>query len=232
MRLFFILLFLTPFVCLPTTGQTGEINIKEALEDRIIGNPTAPITIIEYASLTCPHCKTFHTDVLPSLKTAYIETGKVKFIFREFPLNALALRASMMARCAPTKQYYKFIGALFQTQSVWATNDEPLVALARVGKLGGMSQSDFDGCMQNEALFDGIMKSRQIASSKYLVESTPTFIVNGNKLEEAPTLEAFDLMIKSLVVDKNNPPSLNAQPKNLMEKAMETWRSFLKRLNL
>ena len=129
---------------------------------------------------------------------AYIETGKAKLVFRDFPLDGLALRASMMARCAPTDRYFKYIDALYKTQSTWATDSDPLVALARVGKLGGMNQTDFDACMKDEDLFNGILRSRQVASVEFSVEGTPTFIINGKKMTQQATFEAFDSILKKL----------------------------------
>ena len=179
-------------------GDAANLPVADALNERVLGNSSAPITIIEYASMTCFHCKSFHEDVLPSLMTAYIETGKAKLIFRDFPLDGLALRASMMARCAPADRYFKYIDVLFRTQSTWATNTDPLVALARVGKLGGMNQAGFDSCMENEALFDGILRSRQVAAIEFSVQSTPTFIINGKKLTQQPTFESFESILKRL----------------------------------
>jgi len=129
---------------------------------------------------------------------AYIDTGKVKLVFRDFPLDGLALRASMMARCAPADRYFKYIDVLYQTQLTWATNTDPLVALARIGKLGGMKQIDFDACMKDEQLFNGILRSRQVASVEASVEGTPTFIINGKKMIQPVTFASFDSILKKL----------------------------------
>lgn len=198
MRIFSQIALLALLIYAPTTGIAANLSLADALKERVLGNPAAPITIVEYSSLTCPHCKAFHEDVLPLLMKAYIDTGKVKLILRDFPLDGLALRASMMARCAPTDRYFKYIDVLYRTQSTWATDSDPLVALARVGKLGGMNQTDFDACMQNEALFDGILRSRQVASAEFSVEGTPTFIINGKKMTQQATFEAFDSILKKL----------------------------------
>ncbi len=182
----------------PALGSSANLSLEDALNERILGDPAAPITIVEYSSLTCPHCRSFHEDVLPALMEAYIDTGKAKLVFRDFPLDGLALRASMMARCAPAKRYFNFIEALFRSQSTWATNTNPMAALARVGKLGGMSQTDFDACMQNEALFDGILRSRQVAAVEFAVEASPTFIINGQKMTQRPSFESFESILKRL----------------------------------
>ncbi len=202
----------------PALGSAANLSLEDALNERVLGDPAAPITIVEYASMTCPHCRSFHEDVLPALMEAYIDTGKAKLIFRDFPLDGLALRASMMARCAPVNRYFKYIDALFRSQSTWATNTNPLVALARIGKLGGMSQNDFDACMQNEALFDGILRSRQVAAIEFSVEATPTFIINGQKMTQRPSFESFE----SIFI-------INGQ-KMTQRPSFESFKSILKRL--
>jgi len=198
LRLIRLFALLAAALLFPTMGSAANLSLEEALYERVLGDPAAPITIVEYASLTCSHCRNFHEDVLPALMTAYIDTGKAKLVFRDFPLDGLALRASMMARCAPTDKYFRYIDVLFKSQSTWATNHNPMVALARVGKLGGMNQSDFDACMQNEALIDGILRSRQVAASKYSVQATPTFIINGQKMTQHHSFESFETLLKRL----------------------------------
>ena len=198
MRIFSLIALLALSIYAPTTGVAANLPLADALNERVLGNPSAPITIVEYASLTCAHCKSFHQDVLPALMKAYIETGKAKLVFRDFPLDGLALRASMMARCAPADRYFKYIDVLYRTQSTWATDSDPLIALARVGKLGGMNQTDFDACMKDEDLFNGILRSRQVASIEFSVEGTPTFIINGKKMTQQATFESFDSILKKL----------------------------------
>ena len=198
MRIFSLIALLALSIYAPTTGVAANLPLADALNERVLGNPSAPITIVEYASLTCSHCKSFHQDVLPALMKAYIETGKAKLVFRDFPLDGLALRASMMARCAPTDRYFKYIDVLFRTQSTWATDSDPLVALARVGKLGGMNQTDFDACMKDEDLFNGILRSRQVASIEFSIEGTPTFIINGKKMTQQAIFESFNSILKKL----------------------------------
>jgi protein-disulfide isomerase len=197
-RLLSLIALLALSIYAPTTGVAANLALADALKERVLGNQAAPITIVEYASLTCSHCKIFHQDVLPALMKAYIETGKAKLVFRDFPLDGLALRASMMARCAPTDRYFKYIDALYQTQSAWAADSNPLIALARVGKLGGMKQTDFDACMKDEDLFNGILRSRQVAAIEFSVEGTPTFIINGKKMTQPVTFESFDSILKKL----------------------------------
>ena len=151
-------------------------------EDHVLGKADAPVTIIEYASLTCPHCAAFDRDTLPKVKENWINTGKAKLVFRDFPLDGWALRAAMVARCAPPERYYGFIDALFQEQNVWARATNPEAALGRLAKLGGISDEKFQGCMKDEKLADAVTSSRLAAEKEYGVESTPTFFVNGTKL--------------------------------------------------
>ena len=171
---------------------TGEI---------VLGKAEAPVTIIEYASMTCPHCANFHTKVLPALKEKYIDTGKVKLFFREFPLDGVALRASMLARCGGEAKAHPLIDILFKQQTVWATSEDPLAALARVARLGGMSQAAFDACMADEALMKQLVQSRQDGSEKYDIKGTPSFIVDGKTHDGDMEIEDFDKILQPLLPD-------------------------------
>jgi protein-disulfide isomerase len=167
-------------------------------DDRILGNPDAPITIVEYASLTCPHCAHFTNDVLPELKKKWIDTGKAKLILRDYPLDEPALRAAMIARCAPPDRYYAFVDTFFGAQEKWVTARDYRDALARLVKLGGMSREEFDNCLKNTTLENKIVEGRLIASKELDVNSTPTFFINGTKFTGAPTVEEFDKALSGL----------------------------------
>jgi protein-disulfide isomerase len=167
-------------------------------DDRILGNPDAPITIVEYASMTCPHCAHFQDDVLPEIKKRWIDTGKAKLVLRDFPLDEPALRAAMIARCAPPDRFYAFADTFFAAQEKWVKASDYREALARLAKLGGISQEDFDACLKNTALENKIVEERLIASKELDVNSTPTFFVNGSKFTGAPTAEEFDKLLSSL----------------------------------
>lgn len=173
--------------------------VQEAMADRVLGKADAPVTIIEYASLTCPHCKDFHLNTLPKLKTAYIDTGKVKLIYRDFPLDGRALLASMVARCAPKDRYFAFLDALFRGQETWARAQDPIQALGQIARVGGMTQADYDACIKNEALFEAIKKQATDGEARYKVESTPTFIINGKKADRVHSFESFEAAIKPLL---------------------------------
>ena len=169
------------------------------MADRVIGKAEAPVTIIEYASLTCPHCAAFHRDTLPKLKSQYIDTGKVKLIFRDFPLDSRATLAAMVARCAPRDRYFSFVDALFRGQDQWARADDPMKALGQIARLGGMSEADFDACTKNDALFQAIRKARSDAEAQFSINSTPSFVINGKKADSVFSYESFEKALKPLV---------------------------------
>ncbi len=157
-----------------------ELLASNALPDIIEGNTSAPITIVEYASMTCSHCAAFHHEVLPELKKNFLETGKIKFILREFPLDPLATAAFMLARELGDKRN-AVVDLLFFQQKNWAFTEKPLDGLANVLKQTGMGQERFEAILKDQILFDKINKIRDRASEKFGVNSTPTFFINGDK---------------------------------------------------
>ena len=167
-------------------------------DDRILGNPEAPITIVEYASLTCPHCAHFANDVLPEIKKEWIDTGKAKLVLRDYPLDEPALRAAMIARCAPPDRYYAIADTFFAAQEKWVRSPDYREALARLAKLGGMGKEEFDTCLKNTDLENKIVEGRLKATQELEVNSTPTFFVNGSKLAGAPTTEEFEKLLSGL----------------------------------
>jgi protein-disulfide isomerase len=149
--------------------------------------------------MTCPHCAHFADDVLPELKKKWIDTGKAKLVLRDFPLDEPALRAAMIARCAPPNRYYAFVDTFFAQQEKWVrAGDSYRDALARLAKLGGMGKDEFDACLKNTAIENAIVEGRLVASKELDVNSTPTFFVNGSKFTGAPTFEEFDKLLSSL----------------------------------
>jgi protein-disulfide isomerase len=167
-------------------------------QDRVLGKADAPITIVEYASMTCPHCAHFDKDVLPGLRKKWIETGKAKLVMRDYPLDEVALRAAMMARCAPADRFYPLIDTLFETQEQWALAKDWRGALEKTARLAGIGKKDFDACLANKAMEDQVAQSRLVATTQLGVDSTPTFFVNGTKFQGAPTEEAFDQLLTGL----------------------------------
>ncbi len=170
-------------------------------EDRVLGSPDAPVTMIEYASLTCSHCASFHNNTLPQLKKDYIDTGKVKLVYRDFPFDELGLRAATLARCAEPESYFAMLDVLFSGQEVWSRSKNPLQALRGIGRMAGMDDRAFDQCMQNQAITDEILKIRLRAAQEYQVKSTPTFFINGERLSGAMPYEDFTKVLKPLIPD-------------------------------
>lgn len=207
-KIWFALIALSSFIpgpALPARAAGPHLMLADAQtalaltkEDRILGNPNAPITIIEYASLTCPHCAHFADDVLPELRKKWIDTGKAKLVLRDFPLDEEALRAAMIARCAPPDRFYAFVDTFFAAQPKWATAQDYREALARLAMLGGMGKNEFDKCLADTALESKIVEERLIASKELDVNSTPTFFINGTKFAGAPTVEEFDKVLSGV----------------------------------
>lgn len=183
-----------------TVNVTEEELLKPGpLPDLELGNPNAPVTIVEYASMTCSHCANFHAKVLPSLKEKYIDTGKVRLVFREFPLDERAALASMMARCVSNDKAMPLISMLFAKQDDWAmSKTEFLPKLFRYAQQVGMTKQSFDECRQNEKLIREIIATRDRANTSFGVNSTPTFFINGKKVD-AITPEDFDKALTPLV---------------------------------
>jgi len=164
-----------------TEQEEASTSAFTSLDRKVIGDPSAPVEIIEYASLTCSHCADFHTEILPKLKEDYIDTGKAYLVYQDFPLNAPALQASMVARCLPDSRYFGFIGLLFKTQERWAFNADYLNALRQNAKLAGLNDQAFDACLENESLQQSLALTMQAASKKWEINSTPTFVINGGE---------------------------------------------------
>ena len=183
-------------------AQTVEELMRPGpLPDLVEGKADAPVTIIEYASLTCPHCAAFHKETLPGLKARYIDTGKVRFIFREFPLDELAVAASMLARCAGKDDSGKalaLIDVLFASQDKWATRN-PVPILQQMAKQAGMTEKAFDECLKDQTLYNNVMAVRERGSKEYKVESTPTLFVNGKMQKGGATIEELDKIIAPLL---------------------------------
>ncbi len=176
-----------------------ELMAKEALPDIVQGKADAPITMIEYASMTCGHCARFHAETYPALLKNYIQTGKVRFILREFPLDPLAAAGFMLARCAGPDKRDLMIGLLFDKQKEWAFNDKPIEALSSLVKQTGISQETFNACINSQALYDQINEIRDRAAQKFGVEATPTFFVNGQKVSGEMTPEMLDKLLQPML---------------------------------
>jgi len=169
------------------TISAAELMKPQALPDMVLGSDKAPVTVVEYASMTCPHCAHFAEKTFPTLKKDYIDTGKVRYILREFPLDSLAAAAFMLARCAGEKdtgRYYAMVDTLFKKQVDWAV-EKPIPVLKAISKQAGFTEDSFKACLTNQKLLDNIEKERETAIDKFKVHSTPTFFINGTVYEGA-----------------------------------------------
>ena len=195
-----LLIFLTLF-SFPTkqVALSDVADSIEALTEKVLGNENAQITLIEYASLTCGHCATFHNEVFPKIKSDYIDTGKLKFIYRDFPLDHYALMASMVARCAGNKKFFTFLKVLFKEQPKWTAAKDPFIALGHIARIGGIGKEEFKSCVGNKAIEDGILKSRIDADREFKIKSTPTLIINGEKYDGARTFKKLKKYIDKLL---------------------------------
>jgi protein-disulfide isomerase len=184
--------------------SSGSVNMDDVLkagvlEDKALGDPNAPVKIVEYMSMTCPHCATFHNTTFEEIKTKYIDTGKVYFIVREFPFDPRAAAAFMLARCAPEQQYFPFISVLMKQQQSWATAQDARGALLQMSKLAGFSQETFEACLTNQKLLDDVNATMQRGATEFGVNSTPTFIINGKKYAGALSTESMSAIVDSLL---------------------------------
>ncbi len=182
----------------PADDANAQSLLAPSGQDRLLGQLDAPITIIEYASLSCPHCAHFATDVLPKLKEKWIDTGKAKLVLRAFPLDEPAMRAEMVAQCAPPQRYYPLVETLFQTQDKWVVAKDWQAALQHIAQLAGVPKAKFETCIADKALEDQVAQSRLTAATQLGVNSTPTFFINGKKYDGEPSLEAFDKLLSGL----------------------------------
>ena len=178
--------------------SVADLMAEGALPDMWQGSKDAPVTIIEYASMTCSHCAHFHETTYPTLKSKYIDTGKVRFTLREFPFDPIAVAGFMVARCAGEKRE-AMIGLLFSQQKNWAFSDKPLQGLTALVKQTGMSQEKFDACLQDKALYANVNQVFEKASKQFKVDSTPTFFINGKKVSGALSPEELDKQLEPLL---------------------------------
>ena len=171
----------------------AELMKPGPLPEMIMGKADAPITMVEYASMTCGHCAAFHNKVLPSIKEKYIDTGKVRLIMREFPLDNLAAIASMAARCAGESKSLPLISAMFAKQEDWAfVRPDPRPALFNIVKQAGFTQESYDKCITDQKMLDDIVAIRERAAEQFGVDATPSFFINGKRYTGAPVLEEFE----------------------------------------
>ena len=164
----------------------GEVDVAKLMEpgplkEMTMGDENAPVTIVEYMSMTCPHCAAFHEENFKPLQEKYIDTGKVRFVLREFPFDPRAAAAIMLARCAPENQFFPMVDVLFKQQRTWAIAPDGREALLQIARLAGFTQESFEACLTNQKLLDDVNAVRTKAGNEFGVQSTPTFFVNGKR---------------------------------------------------
>lgn len=186
-----------PDVPAPVAEPARGVEIAET--DRVYGDPNAPIVIVEYASLTCPHCADFHNEVWPRLKESFVEPGHVRLVYRDFPLDQLALRAAGLARCVEGDAYFGFLDMLYGSFESWTRAPDPLGALARLGRLAGLSEARVQSCLEDEAALDRVIEERLAGERLFQVNSTPTFVIDGRVYRGKLTYEQMAEVLTPLV---------------------------------
>jgi protein-disulfide isomerase len=182
----------------------GEVDVAKLMEagplkDMDIGDDSAPVTIVEYMSMTCPHCAAFHETNLKPLIDKYIDSGKVRLVLREFPFDPRAAAAIMLARCAPENQFFPMVDVLFQQQRNWATAADGREALLQIARLAGFTQDSFEACLTNQKLLDDVNAVRTKAADEFGVQSTPTFFINGKRYPGNMSIEIMSAIIDPLL---------------------------------
>ncbi|MGH6808661.1 MAG: DsbA family protein [Ensifer adhaerens] len=183
-------------------SSEGSVDMAKLLEpgalpEMAIGDANAPVTIVEYMSMTCPHCAAFHNNTFEAIKTKYIHSGKVRFILREFPFDPRAAAAFMLARCAPEGQYFPMVSMLFKQQQQWAAAQNGRDALLQMSKLAGFTQESFESCLTNQKLLDDVNAVMQKGAKDFGVQSTPTFFVNGEHYSGDMSVDVMSALIDS-----------------------------------
>lgn len=180
------------------TVNVEDLHAPGQLGDKSLGPADAPVTVVEYASMSCPHCAYFDATTFDQFREKYIDTGKARYIFREFPLNAPAYAAAMVARCAPADRYFDVIHAYFRSQDQWLSSPDLKGALLEVAKPFGFTEQTFDVCISNQELFTSLDAVKQRGAS-FGVQATPTFFINGKKFEGALSIAQLDEAIQPLL---------------------------------
>ena len=187
---------------LPALAQNvsvQDLSVQGPLGDVALGPETAKVNIVEYASLTCSHCAAFHKGTWPELKKRYLDTGKVRFTLREFPLDPLATAGFMLARCDGNAKYYPITDLLFDQQRNWAFTDKPLDALRALMRQAGFSQEKFDACLRDQKLYDAVNAVKNRGVEQFNVDSTPTFFINGQRHAGNMSIDELEKVIKPLL---------------------------------
>lgn len=185
-----------PVAAATSADQTALLAVQPG--DHVEGDPNAPVTLIEYASFTCPHCAYFNTQILPELKKQWIDTGKVKLIYRDFPLDQAAAKAAQLAECSGKERYFAVVDMIFRTQGAWAVASDPIAELAKSLRIAGMGDKEVAACLANQAVADAVVADYK-SGETLGVDSTPTLFVNGERFKGARSLEEFNAVLGKLV---------------------------------
>ncbi len=185
-------------------AQSAKVDVDDLmvvgpLPDKILGPKDAKVTVVEYASMTCGHCANFHHNTYGPFKERYLDTNKVQFVFREFPLDSVAMAASMLARCAPEERFFDVIDAFFVNQRKWAYGDNVRADLQEMAFQVGFTKESFEDCLTNQELLDGINWIRTRAAKTFKVSSTPTFFINGARHPGSLAIDEMDAIIEPLL---------------------------------
>ena len=193
-----VTILVTVLVSLTLAGACDDSPETMLLEDRVLGDPNAPITIIEYASLTCSHCAAFHKNTMPRLKREWLDTGRAKLLYRDFALDKNAATAAVIARCAPKDEYFSLLSVFFSRQPSWSRLEDPIPVLAQIADSRGLSRADIDVCLDDDDLVDGVLQMRLVGQDQHGVNNTPTFIVGERVVSGALSFEDFDAILRSI----------------------------------
>jgi protein-disulfide isomerase len=177
------------------TAAAGEMPLFE--DDHILGATEAPVTIIEYASLTCPHCATFHKETLPQVKSEWIEAGRARFVYRHYPLDQLALRAAAVSECIKGNGFFGFLDVLFSNQEKWSHSQDPIAAIGQYAALAGLDKATFEACLNDEAAIDRILQKQTDGRDRYGIASTPSFVVNGSPVVGTRGYDDFKTVLEA-----------------------------------
>ena len=172
-----------------TPDKTALLEIQPT--DHVLGDPKAPVTLIEYASLTCPHCAHFATQILPEVKKKWIDSGKVKLIYRDFPLDQTAVKAAQLAECSGKDRYFAVVDMIFSTQSNWAAASDPIAELAKGLRIAGMGDNEVKACLANDKVANEVIADYR-GGETLGVNSTPTLFINGQQYRGTRTVEDLD----------------------------------------
>lgn len=200
-------------------------------KEHVIGKADAPVTIIEYASYTCSHCADFHTNVLPHIKKDFVDTGKVKIIFRDFPFERVGATAAMLSRCVAPDRFEGFSALLMKQQDQWAHSENPVEGLLKLAKLAGMSQEMIDSCLADEKLLDKIIATRKEATDEHGFDSTPSFLINDEKVVGSGTYDKFKTVILSQLSTEQASPTQPIENKpEQTDKKEGGFKSFINKI--